>query len=174
MSKAIVPAVDGESRALRRYGRQKDELEASDDAPSGFLCFELDNAEYGIDLNLVRQIVKPPAVTWVPRTEPFILGVVSIRGEVATLIDLRTCMGLSPTEWPRSARILIVERDGEALGLLVDEVTQVRRLPAGSIEREPSLLDGPRAEYVLALGRTGHRDFVVIIDLDAVLREWLP
>ncbi|MCU0664216.1 MAG: chemotaxis protein CheW [Myxococcota bacterium] len=174
MSKAIVPAVEGESRSLRRYGRHKEELESFETQPSGFLCFKMDDDEYGIDLNLVRQIVKPSALTWVPRTEPFILGVVSIRGEVATLIDLRSCLRLLPTKWPRSSRILIVERDGEALGLLVDEVTQVRRLPSSSIERDPSLLDGPRAEYVLALGRTGHRDFVVIIDLDAVLREWLP
>lgn len=172
MSKAIV-AQGQTDRALRRYGKNRFDLENTGLEPAGFLCFTLDDADYGIDLNLVRQIVKPSAVTWVPRAEPFMLGVVSIRGEVATLIDFRQCMGLAPTNWPRSARILIVERDAEPIGLLVDQVTQVRRLSPASLERDPSLVEGPRAEYVLALARTSRREIVVLVDLDAVLREWL-
>jgi purine-binding chemotaxis protein CheW len=172
-NKAMIPVSETESISLRRYGRRKSEQEEASE-PSGFLCFRLAEAEYGIDLNLVRQIVKPPALTLVPRAEPFILGVVSIRGEVATLIDLRHCLDLPPTVWPRSARILIVEREGEALGLLVDTVTQVRRLPPSSLEREPSLVDGARSDYVLALGRSHRGEHLIIIDLDTVLREWLP
>ena len=68
------------------------EAESSD--PFGFLCFTLSGEEYGVDLKLVSQVVKPPPVTWVPRVSPHYLGVVSIRGEVITLVDLRQLVGI--------------------------------------------------------------------------------
>ena len=70
-------------------------------------------------------MVKPPPVTWLPRVSPHYLGVVSIRGEVITLVDLRQLVGIESTEWPRSARVLIVDSTGEQIGLLVDQPARV-------------------------------------------------
>ena len=141
--------------------------------PFGFLCFTLDGREYGIDLNLVRQIVKPPPLTWVPRTEPFVLGIVSIRGAVVTLVDLRQLMDFDPTSWPITTRVLIVEMENEQVGLLVDSVTQVRRIEASKLETEPTLGDGPSAEQVLFVARPTPDELIIIIDLDAILGDSL-
>ena len=141
--------------------------------PIGFLCFTLAGEEYGVDLQLVSQVVKPPPVTWVPRVPSQFLGVVSIRGEVVTLMDLRQLMGLESTMWPRLARVLIVEIKGEQTGLLVDSVTQVRRVKMEALEKKPNLRQEINADHVLCIARSDSNHPIVIVDLDAILQEML-
>jgi chemotaxis signal transduction protein len=137
----------------------------------GFLCFHLGDRLYGVDLNLICEIVNPPALTKVPRVDPFILGVISIRGQVVTLVDLRQLLDLEPTSWPRTARIIVVEIGGEHIGLLVDKVTQVRRIKISELEKNPSLCEEHRADHVLFISRPTAEELLVIIDLDTVLEE---
>ena len=141
--------------------------------PVGFLSFTLAGEEYGVDLQLVSQVVKPPPVTWVPRVPEQFLGVVSIRGEVVTLVDLRQLMGLESTTWPRSARVLIVEISGEQTGLLVDSVTQVRRIPIEALEKKPDLKQDINTEHVVCVARNEANRPIVIVDLDGILQEKL-
>lgn len=141
--------------------------------PFGFLCFSLGGEEYGVDLKLVSQVVKPPAVTWVPRVPSHFLGVVSIRGDVITLMDLRQLMGIGATEWPRSARILIVDIQGEPIGLLVDSVTQVRRIRPEELERKPNLQEGDHLDHLICIAHPDSGRPILIMDLDTILYESL-
>jgi len=139
----------------------------------GLLCFGLGREEFGVDLHLIRQIVKPPPVTWVPRAPEHLPGVVSIRGAVITLVDLGLLMGFGPCSWPRTARILLFETGGEVLGLLVDRVTMVRRLPPSALEHNPSLEDMPRTGHVICLARPDPETQLAVIDLEGLLTEVL-
>jgi purine-binding chemotaxis protein CheW len=140
---------------------------------TGFLCFTLGDEEYGVDLKLVSQVVKPPALTWVPRLPDHFLGIVSIRGAVVTLMDLRQIIGLDKTHWPRTARILIVEIGEEQIGLLVDSVTQVRRVGADQLEKKPYLREEVTADHVICIARPEKQRPVLIVDLDSILQEKL-
>ncbi len=169
MTRSIIP-MSGDMLLITRQSvaaGKKDQLEE----PYGFLCFTLGDEEYGVDLNLVCQVLKPPPLTWVPRLEKHILGVVSIRGAVVTLVDLRQLIGLQATTWPRMSRVLIVEVNNEQIGLLVDCVTQVRRIKPEEIERTPSLGEGPNFEHVLFVARPDDSQPVLIVDLDGILSE---
>ena len=64
------------------------------------LCFSLGDCEYGTELHVLQQIVRPPPLTWVPRVKSHILGIIPIRGKVVTLMDLRQLMGLEQTSCP--------------------------------------------------------------------------
>jgi purine-binding chemotaxis protein CheW len=139
----------------------------------GFLCFLLGGEEFGVDLQLVKQIVKPPPVTWVPRVAAYILGVVSIRGTVVTLVDLGLLMEFGPTSWPRTARILLLEVEGELVGLLVDRVTMVRRLPESALERNPSLEGTAHSGRVVCLARPDEQTQITVIDLEGLVAEAL-
>ena len=141
--------------------------------PIGFLCFTLDNEEFGVDLQLVCQVVKPPPVTWVPRIPERYLGVISIRGAVVTLIDLRQLMGRKPTAWPKGGRVLIVETEDEQIGLLVDSVTQVRRFLVKDLEKKPNLREEKGCDHLVCIARSEDAHPVMIVDLDAVLQEKL-
>ena len=143
------------------------------DEPVGFLCFTLDGEEFGVDLQLVCQVVKPPPVTWVPRIPARYLGVISIRGTVVTLIDLRQLMGRAPTSWPKGARVLIVETDSEQIGLLVDSVSQVRRFLVKDLEKKPNLREEKGCDHLICIARSEGKHPVMIVDLDAVLQETL-
>jgi purine-binding chemotaxis protein CheW len=141
------------------------------DVEHGFLCFMLGEEEFGVDLHMIVQIVKPPPLTRVPRVGPHILGVISIRGAVVTLVDLRLLMGLPASDWPRTSRILLVEIDDEQVGLLVDGVTQVRRLQDSELEKKPQLDDSQAAERVVYVARPEPQVQVTVVDLVAVMSE---
>ncbi len=136
----------------------------------GFLCFKVDGKEFGIDLNLIQKIVKPPPLTRVPRMPDHILGIISIRGAVVTLVDLRQRMDLAPAPWPKTARVLIVEMVTEQIGLLVDEVTIVRRIVRGDLELKPQLMEGARDNFVSFVARPSGTP-VFMLDLDTILNE---
>ncbi len=172
MKKSIIPVTKGHPILTRQSLTPVKASSVSAD-PLGFLCFFLGEQEYGIDLNLIAQIVKPPPLTWLPRMDPFILGVISIRGAVVTLVDLRQLVDLDPTPWPRSSRVVVVEIEDEQIGLLVDRITKVRRMKDSDLERDLSLREGQRSDHVLFVARPEPNDLVVIIDLDAILEERL-
>ncbi|MCP4675878.1 MAG: purine-binding chemotaxis protein CheW [Deltaproteobacteria bacterium] len=170
MTDSIIPLTRGPG-VLARQSKAPEKDLGDQSGPVGFLCFNLGEQEYGIDLDLVCQIVKPPPLTWVPRMDPHILGIVSIRGAVVTLIDLRQLMDLEPTPWPRSARVLIVELEDEQIGLLVDSVTHVRRIDVDDLEMNPSLKEGQRADHVLYVARPKPDELIIIVDLDTIIGE---
>lgn len=140
-------------------------------AALSFLGFTLEREEYGADLNLVTQIVKPPVLTWVPRVRPHVLGVISIRGAVVTLVDLRQLIGLGPTSWPRTSRVLLTSHGGEPIGLLVDRVTHVHRVSVEEFETGLALEESARTECVLGIARPNPTTRVTILDVVGVLTE---
>jgi purine-binding chemotaxis protein CheW len=158
---SLAPA--GRRRRADRAGGTGSEL--------SFLGFTLEGEECGADLHLVNQIVKPPPLTWVPRVRPHVLGVISIRGAVVTLVDLRQLLGLAPTAWPRSARVLLTTHRGEPIGLLVDSVTHVHRVAAEQFETGLALEESSRAEWVLGIARPDPATRVTIVDILGILAE---
>jgi purine-binding chemotaxis protein CheW len=142
------------------------------------LAFDLGPELYGVDIKRLRAIVTRRPVTEVPRTPPYLLGIVSLRGQVVPLVDLRRRLGLPPVEPGRSTRILVVDHAGEPFGLLVDGVRQVVRLAEEEIEVRPPALAGRESEFVAGIARPeaegerprGGAGMVILLALDAVLR----
>ncbi|MBN2715685.1 MAG: purine-binding chemotaxis protein CheW [Deltaproteobacteria bacterium] len=149
------------------------QVAGSDEPTIGFLCFTLGKEEFGVDLNLISQIVQPPPVTHVPRTRSYFVGVVSIRGGVVTLVDFRQLLGLDPAKIDRSSRILLYNTPSEQFGILVDRVTLVRRVPANTFEEHPVLEENPVTEKVIGVVRPDNRTQVTIIDLEEIMHEAL-
>lgn len=129
-----------------------------------YLAFTLAEESYAVRVALVREILKPPPLTPVPRASTSILGIVSVRGQLVTVIDLRRRLRLRESPVTRRTRILLVESQVEAptpnapastetLGLLVDEVHQVYRLAEGEIEHAATALGGEIAGYIAGIAR---------------------
>lgn len=136
-----------------------------------YLTFLLGREEYAVAIERVREVVKAPPITEVPRAPAHILGVVTVRGEVVAVLEPRRRLGL-PGAPPGdgAGRVVIVEGGDGPCGLLVDAVASVVRLPPGAIEPCPQGIGGPRAEYLAGIGREGDRLFTVL-DLGALLRR---
>ncbi len=136
------------------------------------LAFSLAGEEHGIDILRLREIIRPRPVTEVPRAPASILGVISVRGEIIPVVDLRLRLrkGAAPPTPARDARVLIVTRDGATYGLLVDAVHQVVRLREEEIEPPPPMLSAEAGELIAGIGRPRQDRLVILLDLDAVLR----
>jgi len=137
------------------------------------LAFLLGGEEYAVDIRRIREIIKTRPVTEVPRAPAFVLGIISVRGQVIPVIELRRRLRLpAPARAPgREARVLIVTRAGEDFGLLVDEVRQVVRMRDSDIEPPPAMLGGggPEAEFISGIGRPWGERLLILLELDAVL-----
>ena len=133
------------------------------------LVFSLGSESYALPVPTLREIVRPPPLSPVPRAEPAILGVTMLRGEVVPVYDPRPRLGLSdrPVPSPQS-RVIIAEGGRGALGLWVDSVRQVVRLPASQLEAPPRGVGGEPGVLV-SLGRMGGLLFGVL-DLAVLVR----
>lgn len=124
----------------------------SDDTDYEFLAFKLATETYALPLAGVQEILKPPRITRVPRAAHEILGIVSVRGRVTTVIDLRRRLRVSEAPLDKNTRVLLVDAGGEVLGMLVDAVLQVYRLYEDEVELA-SAVGGDMNEYVMGIGR---------------------
>lgn len=144
--------------ALRAEGREE------------FLSFQLGSEAYAVPVQRVKEILKPPPVTEIPRGPEDLVGIVSIRGQVLPVRDLRRRLRLPARATTRRSRILVVEHEGEPLGLLVDEVREVVRLLPSEIEATPSVVPGLEADAIMGVARPDGQ-MIILLGLDGALRE---
>ena len=147
-----------EKRAVRRAGDGGRRVE--------YLAFVLAGETYAVQLAHVAEIRRPPPITEVPRAPATVLGVISVRGRLVTVLDLRRRFSLPEAPIDRKTRVLLADAGGgELIGLLVDEVQQVWRLSAEEIEPS-SVLGGEQAAHIAGIGRPAHTQGSILILLD--------
>jgi purine-binding chemotaxis protein CheW len=134
-----------------------------------YLAFSLAGDTYGVHIALIAEILKPPPMTEVPRAPRNVIGVVSVRGRLVTVVDLRRRFRLREAPNDHKTRILLVDRADELIGLLVDEVLQVHRLPDDQIE-PANVLGGDQPAHILGIGRP-EGAILVLLDLHRTLES---
>ncbi|HIJ81270.1 MAG TPA: chemotaxis protein CheW [Desulfuromonadales bacterium] len=132
-----------------------------------FLCFRVSDELYGINIMDIKEIIKPREVTEVPRAPAFVSGILSLRGTIITVIDMRLRLGLDLQPASGRERVVVVRNGDSLCGLLVDEVTQVVRIAAEGIEAAPAVLDGIDRDFVSGIGRSGGK-FIIILHLEHI------
>jgi purine-binding chemotaxis protein CheW len=93
------------------------------------IVFNLGDEEYGANINQVREIIRTGNITPIPDSPDFIKGVSNVRGEIPVIIDLKERFFLPINKNVENKHIVMTERDKSVFGLLVDEVTEVLRIP---------------------------------------------
>ncbi len=133
-----------------------------------YLTFLLGTDMYAVPIGVIAEILKPPPITEVPRAARQILGVMSVRGRLVTVVDLRRRFNLPETALGAKSRILlVVSAENDPVGLLVDEVVQVYRLADSEIE-QASVLGGEQPPHIAGIGRpTGA--ILILLDLKPIL-----
>lgn len=149
----------GSSLPAAVRGTRGDGIRAANEAVQEFLVFTLGAAQMGLPLPSVREILKLVPITEVPRAAHDVLGILSVRGRITTIIDLRARLGQPSVQPTRHTRILLVAGDGETLGVVVDTVRHVVRLRADEIESS-HVVSADLPDHVLGLGRPRRRDAV--------------
>jgi purine-binding chemotaxis protein CheW len=132
-----------------------------------FVSFFLGSAGYCVPVDNVLQIFRQQSILPAPRAEHFVKGVISLRGEVIPVVDLRARLGLPEEGGRRKSRIVVVQFGKRAYGLLVDEVREVLELEEESLDPERVTLPGVSPALLCGAARRADSVFF-ILDLEGI------
>jgi len=136
-----------------------------------FVVFALGGEEYGVNIRDVREIVRTGEVTMVPNAPNFIRGIINLRGKIVVVIDLEKRFLLQREEEYTGKHIIIAEIGESIYGMMVDEVTEVLRLPAEDIKPAPPIITKKiNVDYLMGVGTVEER-LLILLDLLKVLAE---
>jgi purine-binding chemotaxis protein CheW len=132
------------------------------------LTFGLDREEFGVPVTQVREVIRVSGISRVPQAPPHVRGVTNLRGRILAVVETRTRLGLEPAVLTQASRIVVVEVRGRVLGLLVDRVSQVTKVPAESVAAAPEEVVSAETDYITGVARRDSR-LIILLDLDKVL-----
>lgn len=131
------------------------------------VVFALGDELYGVRIGVVREIITWQQVTRVPHTPDYVEGVINLRGRVIPVVDLRCRLGLARGDRDRRTRIVVVEGEGDIVGMVVDAVSEVLTVSSDRIE-PPSPYTHINVDYVRGIAKLDDR-LIILLDLDRVL-----
>lgn len=132
------------------------------------LTFALDREEFGIPVTQVREVIRVSEITRVPQAPAHVRGVANLRGRILAIVELRSRLGLPPAELTPRSRVVVVEVRGRVLGLLVDAVSQVTKVPEASVVAAPEEVVSADVDYLTGVARWQSR-LIILLDLDKAL-----
>lgn len=133
------------------------------------ISFKLGEELYGVNVDRIKEILKPPQITPVPRAPHYLEGVTSLRGEVIPVFNLKKRFGLEGAEEEKKKRILILSVRNEIMGAVIDEVKGVIRLLKDSIELPPTIISGVEADFLEGVSRVNDH-FIGLLNIDEVMK----
>ena len=126
------------------------------------VVFALGDIEFGVDILRVREVERMLPITRVPHVASYVEGVVNLRGRLVPVVDLRTRLGLPPKAPTKAARIIVAQLGERHIGMIVDQVREVARIPVDQIDDNEGVLAGLAAEYVGGLARMDNRVIILL------------
>ncbi|MCR4397921.1 MAG: chemotaxis protein CheW [Firmicutes bacterium] len=134
------------------------------------VVFGIANELYGVDIAAVREIITMQRITRVPRTPDFVEGIINLRGKVIPVIDLRKRFRLGVAEENKETRIVVVEIQGNTIGMVVDSVSEVLRISGDVLEPPSPVIVGVDSEYIQAVAKVEDR-LIILLDMEKVLNR---
>ncbi|MBL0955343.1 MAG: purine-binding chemotaxis protein CheW [Leptospira sp.] len=143
-------------------------MEDEDTMRDLYLCFSLENRFYAFEVRYLTEILALPAITTIPGTAPFLKGVINIRGKIIPVMDVRLRFDMEFQPYHERTCVLLVELDGHPLGLIVDKVNDVVKIPAENVDLAPKIGESKSSRFIYGTGRVG--DTVkILINLQRLL-----
>lgn len=135
-----------------------------------YLTFRLAAEEYGIAILKVVEIIKLMDITKVPRTPPFVRGVINLRGKVIPVLELRAKFAMtSLDDSPETCIIVVKTLSDTQMGILVDTVSEVLDITPAELEPAPRFGSAVETDFILAMAKTRTGAVKILLDIDRVL-----
>ena len=133
-----------------------------------FIVFKVGEEEYGLEIEKVQEVIRIKEIKKIPRAPRFILGVMNLRGNIIPVVGLREKFGLPPIETNKFTRIIVVNHKKKLIGMLVDKVNEVVRVPVENIEGNPDILTEESTAIIRGVAKAGER-VLILLELDYLL-----
>lgn len=132
------------------------------------VTFKLGNEEYAVDILKVQEINRMKEITRVPNTPAYVEGVINLRGKVIPVINLRSKFSLEEREIDIQSRIMIMDIQGITMGLVVDAVSEVLRIPSSIVEPTPPMASDISSEYIKGIAKLEDR-LIILLDMEMLV-----
>jgi purine-binding chemotaxis protein CheW len=147
------------AQELKKRGADTDYLEV--------LEFLLAHETYSIETMFVREVYPMTELTPLPCTPAFVFGLINVRGQILTVIDMKKFFDLPGKGITNLNKVIVVRKDSMELGILADEIIGIRNIPVSELQPPLSTMTGIHAEYLK--GVTGER--LIILDMETFLTD---
>ena len=135
---------------------------------SRFLSFSLGNEDFALPLLCVKEVIAVPEVTPIPFTPPHFLGIMNLRGQVISIVDLRTKFGIKAKNVTENA-VIICEFSGLCLGVVVDSINSVLAPAADELSGKPDIQGSKAGDYITDVHRSKDKHLVLFLDIARAL-----
>jgi purine-binding chemotaxis protein CheW len=135
------------------------------------LVFSVANEELGLDISCVREVLRPQAIYPLPKTPPFIEGVINLRGHIVALIDLGKRLNIGQTEDENQKRIIVCRINKSVVGVTVDSLKEIIALSEEDIRPTPEVVSHQMETDVISGIATAGKRIIPILDLEHILTK---
>ena len=136
-----------------------------------YIVIKIDDEQYGINIKFIDNIVRMQQITGVPKVDPYLKGVINIRGEIVPVMSVRMKMGLDEDEITNKSRIIILKLEQYGMvGIVVDEVREVVTLEESKVEKVSADNTAEHQLFVSSVGKC-EAGLISLLDLNAVVAE---
>jgi len=139
------------------------ERNVADDLSGKYLTFYIGDSIYSIDLMHMIEIIPIQEITYVPFLPGHLKGIINLRSNVVPTIDTRLRFGIPERPYDEKTCILIIDLDGETLGMIVDRVSEVIDLDNAKMSSPPKSDSSYYNRYLKSVAEVGHK---IILNLD--------
>ena len=132
------------------------------------LAFSLGDENYCADIRDIKEVVRITGITRVPGIPWFVIGVMNLRGEIISLIDIRHFFGLRQKELTNESRVIVTDVKGESIGIVVDRIKGALYVEEESVQPTLATIKGKLADYTKGQVKSGD-EILALLDLEKIL-----
>ncbi|MCX8131140.1 MAG: chemotaxis protein CheW [Clostridia bacterium] len=132
------------------------------------LIFKLNGDNYGVEITHIDSIVPTKEIVKVPNTPEYVEGLMSLRGKVYTVFNLRKRFELPNRDFDENTKIVIVNFNSVTVGFIVDEVNEITHIEEENIENTPQAISAMNRKYISGVAKMGDK-LVIMLNLEEVL-----
>ncbi|MDH3354407.1 MAG: chemotaxis protein CheW [Chromatiales bacterium] len=144
------------------------EEDQTNESVTEWVTFHLLDEKYAVNVTHVREVLKNTNISPVPGAPYFVLGIINLRGNIVTVIDTHSRLSLAASEPTDSTRIVVVDMDGQVVGMMVDKVEEVVNLKESEIDYAPNVGNDDSSNFIHGVSQRDE-ELLILVDLDKML-----
>lgn len=137
-------------------------------ATKQYVVFNIEDENFALDIEKVKEIIKPVEIARVPNVPDFIEGMINMRGKIHAVINVRSKFKVPKKDFDEGTKIILVNMNSMLAGVIVDGVSEIIRVEEEDIEKAPEIISKANPEYISGVIKKEEKMFI-ILDIDRVI-----